>query len=152
MIETAAGSLAWTDIERDSKALADKLRATGEVFEGIVAITRGGLAPALMVAQILDIRRIETIGIRSYQDRRAGQPVLVKSACADVGRGKGWLVIDDLADTGETLAAVRILFPQARFAALYAKPRGKPQVDVYVTEVEQSLWLVFPWEKISLQP
>ena len=69
-----------------------------------------------------------------------------------MGRGKGWLVIDDLADTGETLAAVRILFPQARFAALYAKPRGKPQVDVYVTEVEQSLWLVFPWEKISLQP
>jgi len=143
--------LSWDDIERDARILAGKLEALAP-FTGILAVTRGGLAPALLVAQIMDIRTIETIGLSSYQDRQARDMTLVKPASADLKDGAGWLVIDDLADTGATFKAVRSRFPQAQYAALYAKPLGKPHVDLYVSDVEQAVWLVFPWEKLSHIP
>ena len=72
----------------------------------------------------------------------------MKTPDPSLDQGQGWLVIDDLADTGATLRAVRALYPRARFAALYAKPQGRPQLDDYVTDVEQDRWLVFPWERL----
>ena len=143
--------LSWTEIEEMSRQLAEIVRPHGP-FNGLVAITRGGMGPALFLAQFLDIRHIETIGIQSYDQRQAGALTTVKPPSAILGDGTGWLVIDDLADTGTTLAAVRTLLPQARYAALYAKPQGKPQLDYFVTELEQTLWLVFPWEDLTPQP
>jgi len=139
--------LSWKDIERDCKRLAEVLRPHGP-FAGIAAVTRGGMAPALLVAQLLDIRMIDTIAVNAYQDRKLGQPSLVKPPSLLIGDGNGWLVIDDLADTGATLSLVRPLAPKARFAALYAKPQGNTLLDHYVSDVEQDVWLVFPWEDL----
>ena len=139
--------LKWSEIEDCSKLLAKRLKPIGP-FTGIVAITRGGLAPALLIAQILDIRTIETIAVKSYTDTQAGPVQLIKAPGDRVGQGQNWLVIDDLADTGGTLKAVRQILPQAHFAGLYAKPLGKPLLDSYVTDMEQNQWLIFPWENL----
>ncbi len=138
--------ISWSRIEQDAIQLADQLRPLGP-FKGLAAITRGGMAPALLIAQLLDIRHIDTIGISTYQDRTVGAPELLKSP--SLGTGLGWLVIDDLADTGTTLKAIRPLYPEAIYAALYTKPLGKPLLDHYVTEMEQNIWLIFPWEKVG---
>jgi len=45
------------------------------------------------------------------------------------GDGEGWLVIDDLVDTGRTAEILRRTYPKAHFATIYAKPQGRPQVD-----------------------
>ena len=45
--------------------------------------------------------------------------------------------MDDLVDTGTTARVVRAVLPRAHFAAVYAKPEGRPMVDTYVTEVSQ---------------
>ncbi|EPR37755.1 Xanthine phosphoribosyltransferase, partial [Desulfovibrio sp. X2] len=52
----------------------------------------------------------------------------------------------DLVDSGKTLRHLRGLLPKARFATVYAKPAGKPLVDVYITEVSQDTWILQPWD------
>ena len=60
--------------------------------------------------------------------------------------GEGWLIIDDLVDTGDTARAVRKMLSKAHFATVYAKPAGRPLVDTYITEVSQDTWIFFPWD------
>ena len=62
------------------------------------------------------------------------------------GDGAGWLLIDDLVDTGRTAKAVRERLPRAHFATLYAKPLGRPLVDTFVREIPQEKWVYFPWD------
>jgi xanthine phosphoribosyltransferase len=62
------------------------------------------------------------------------------------GDGTGWLIIDDLVDTGNTAKVVRRLLPKAHLATVYAKPAGEPLVDTYVTWVSQDTWIYFPWD------
>ena len=61
-------------------------------------------------------------------------------------RGDGWLVVDDLVDTGNTATIIRNMLPKAHFATLYSKPAGKPLVDTFITEVSQDTWILFPWD------
>ena len=62
------------------------------------------------------------------------------------GDGEGWLIVDDLVDTGRTARVVRDLLPKAHFATVYAKPAGRPLVDTFITEVSQDTWIFFPWD------
>ncbi|MDP9127870.1 MAG: xanthine phosphoribosyltransferase [Pseudomonadota bacterium] len=145
--------VSWEELHRNAKALAWRLNELGP-WKGLVAVTRGGLVPAAIVARELDIRVIETVSVIGYhyddskpkQDKEAK---IVKHA-ANVGEGDGWLVVDDLVDTGRTADILRRLLPKAHFAAVYAKPLGRPLVDTFVTEVSQDTWIYFPWD-IELQ-
>ena len=142
--------VSWDQIHRDSRALAWRLDGKGPNdggWKAVVAITRGGLAPAMIVARELDIRTVDTISVKSYNHQTQTEPVVIKSPDMDVcGDGTGVLVVDDLVDTGKTLEVVRDLMPNAHFATVYAKPKGKPMVDSYITEVSQDTWIFFPWD------
>ena len=146
MSETTAARryfpVSWNELHRDAKALAWRLADRGP-WSGIIAITRGGLVPAHIIARELDIRLIDTICVSSYDDETLRAPKVLKSADGD---GAGWLVVDDLVDTGQTGRVVRELLPKAHFASVYAKPAGRPVVDTYVTEVSQDTWILFPWD------
>lgn len=135
----------WLTFQRDVTILAEKLAPLGP-FERIIAIARGGLVPAALLARILDLRLVDTICLSSYDDKvqRSGDPLLLKGIEGD---GAGWLVVDDLADSGKTLRVVRRMLPKAHVAAIYAKPEGAPEVDSLAVPVEQSVWLVFPWDE-----
>jgi xanthine phosphoribosyltransferase len=137
-------TVTWDQLHRDGKALAWKLLPLGP-WRGIVAITRGGLIPAAIVARELDCRRIETVSVLTYEEMERGEPVVTKPPTA-AGSGAGWLIVDDLVDTGATAKVVRAILPDAHFATVYAKPAGQPQVDTYVTEVSQDTWILFPWD------
>ena len=136
--------IGWDALYRDALLLAHKLKRQGP-FTGIIAVARGGLIPAAIVARELDLRLVDTVCIVSYDDRkqRDGPPQVIKSVDGD---GTGWLVLDDLVDSGETLRCLRQKLPNAHFATIYAKPDGASLVDTWVTEIEQDLWLVFPWD------
>ncbi len=143
--------VSWDQIHRDSRALAWRLDHQGPGEDGgwkaVVAITRGGMAPAMIVSRELDIRTVDTISIKSYNHQAQSEPVVIKPPDMDVvGDGEGVLIIDDLVDTGKTLEVVRKLLPKAHFATVYAKPKGKPMVDTYITEVSQDTWIFFPWD------
>lgn len=137
-------TVTWDQLHRDARALAWRLLERGP-YVGIVAITRGGLIPAAVIARELECRVVETISIVTYDEEKRGEPRVVKSPAA-AGDGSGWLVIDDLVDTGTTLRVVRALLPRAHVATVYAKPAGKPLVDSFITEVSQETWILFPWD------
>jgi xanthine phosphoribosyltransferase len=147
--------VSWDQFHRDARALAWRLHAAGP-FSAIVAITRGGLVPAAIVARELNVRLIETVCVESYrEDTKQGELRLLKGVTeAIVARGgQGVLIVDDLVDTGTTARVVRELLPGAHFATVYAKPMGRPQVDTFVTEVSQDTWIYFPWDTgLAFQP
>ena len=137
-------TVTWDQLHRDARALAWRLIGKG-TFKGVVAITRGGLIPAAIVARELELRVVECVSVVTYDEETKGAPVVVKFPLS-AGDGEGWLLIDDLADTGTTAKVVRALLPQAHFATIYAKPAGKMVVDDFVTEVSQDTWILFPWD------
>ncbi len=135
--------VSWDQLHRDARALAWRLVSNGP-WVGIAAVTRGGLVPAAIIARELDVRLIDTICIRSYRkDKSQGQADILKEIPGD---GEGWLIIDDLVDTGGTAKIVRSILPNAHFATVYAKPAGRPLVDTFITEVSQDTWILFPWD------
>jgi xanthine phosphoribosyltransferase len=138
--------ISWEQLHRDSRALAWRLLSLGP-FKGIIVITRGGLVPGAIIARELGIRLIDTVCVSSYawKDQQSKIEVL-KSIKGD---GEGWLLIDDLVDTGRTAKVVRDLVPKAHFATVYSKPEGKPLVETYITEVSQDTWILFPWDTES---
>jgi adenine/guanine phosphoribosyltransferase-like PRPP-binding protein len=137
--------ISWEQLHRDSKALAWRLVKL-HPWRGIVAITRGGLVPASIVARELEIRLVDTVCISSYEGQAQGAAKVLKRADSD---GDDWLLIDDLVDTGGTARIVRDMLPKAHFATVYAKPAGRPLVDTFITEVSQDTWILFPWDTES---
>ena len=140
--------VSWDQFHRDSRALAWRLSNIRN-FRALVAVTRGGMVPAAIVARELGIRVVETVGIASYDyDKQSDIAVLKKISAeitGDLG-GEDVLVVDDLVDTGKTGMMVKQMLPKCHFAAVYAKPMGKTVVDTYVTEVSQDTWIFLPWD------
>jgi xanthine phosphoribosyltransferase len=138
--------VSWEELHRNGRALAWRMMEKGP-FKGVVAVTRGGLVPAAIVARELDLRFIETVCIMAYRDDRSvGEVDIIKGVDLEDG-GAGWLIVDDLVDSGITAKYVRDMIPNAHFATIYAKPKGRPRVDTFITEVSQDTWILFPWDQ-----
>ncbi len=142
--------ISWDQIHRDSRALAWRLDGKGPIdgsWKAIVAITRGGMAPAMIIARELDVRTVDTISVKSYSHQDQSEAKVLKAPDADIiGDGTGILIIDDLVDSGKTLKLVRDLYPKAHYATVYAKPEGRAMVETFITEVSQDTWIFFPWD------
>ncbi len=141
--------VSWPELHRDARYLSQQLHDRG-TWKGIIAITRGGLVPAALVARELEIRLIDTICVSSYSAGASGTAAQQQSGVQLLkgvsGDGDGYLLIDDLVDTGKTAQHVRQMLPKAYFATLYAKPAGRPFVDTCVKEFKQDKWIFFPWD------
>ena len=141
--------VSWDQFHRDARALAWRLAGANGQWKAIVCITRGGLVPAAIIARELGIRVIETVSIASYHDSPSqGEHAVLTEVSPPLleNDGKDVLIVDDLTDTGKTAAIVRAMMPKAHFAAVYAKPKGRPMIDTFVTEVSQDTWIYFPWD------
>jgi xanthine phosphoribosyltransferase len=140
--------VSWDQFHRDARALAWRLSAAGP-FRAVVAVTRGGLVPAAVVARELGIRIVETVCVASYEYDKQGEIAVLKKVTETItgdDMGHGVLIVDDLVDTGATAKVVREMLPKSHFATVYAKPLGRPLVDTFVTEVSQDTWIYLPWD------
>jgi xanthine phosphoribosyltransferase len=135
-------------MQNDCRALARKLLETGRDWSRIVAIARGGLVPAAIVARELNIRVVDTVCISSYTLRSRSDTLNVLKRPDLIGMDESWLIIDDLVDTGRTAREVRKMFPGIYFAAIYAKPEGRPLIDAFISEASQDTWILFPWDSL----
>ena len=143
--------ISWPELHRDTRVLCHALIQKGP-FKGIIAVARGGMIPAALVARELEIRLVDTICASSYEDMEGtgegaqimrSEVKLLKGVDHD---GEGYLLIDDLVDTGNTARIIHKLLPKAYFATLYAKPMGREFVDLCVKEFSQDKWVYFPWD------
>ena len=144
--------VSWEMFQTDCRALTWKLLEIREDWSHIVAITRGGLAPATILATELDIHHIDTVCISSYVlKEQASEARLLQQISKELinNADETWLIIDDLVDTGQTAKFVKEIFPRSHFATIYAKPQGLRYVDTCLTCLSQDTWVNFPWNTTS---
>jgi hypoxanthine phosphoribosyltransferase len=129
---------------------AEKIRQSSFKLDVIAGITRGGLAPARILADLLEITDVITVGVEFYVSvaETRGEPVLTQRVSADVKDQKA-LLVDDVADTGKSLRLAREHLRQQgateiRIATLYSKPLSVIKPNYY--EKETCRWVVFPWD------
>lgn len=143
--------VSWDDLDR----LVDDLAAplVGQPFDVLLAITRGALVPAGMLAYRLGMRDILVAAVAFYDD--AGQPgaapTFFQFPADPLLHGRQVLVVDEVWDTGTTIAAVVDRVRQAggvpTTAVLHYKPT-RSQVSIVPDHavVETAAWVVYPFK------
>ncbi|MGQ4537329.1 phosphoribosyltransferase [Dermabacteraceae bacterium P7074] len=155
--------LSWSEFGEASRELARQILASGWIPDLVIAVARGGLLPAGALGYALDVKAMGTMNVEFYTgiDETLEEPVLLAPHMdtSDIA-GQKVLVVDDVADSGKTLAKVMDLLRaegvplndgdapvDARCAVLYTKPRSEIKPDY--SWKETSDWISFPW---SCQP
>jgi xanthine phosphoribosyltransferase len=132
----------WDALHAHSRKLALQLLSMGK-WKGIIAVSRGGLVPASLVARELCIRYLDTVCISSYNHKSRHKLKVLKRPKGD---GSGFIVIDDLVDSGNTVRIVKEMYPNAFFACIFAKPSVRHLVNTYVVDVSEKTWIEQPWD------
>lgn len=140
--------ISWNEFHNDTKSLANKLKKDCDLskVKGLIAISRGGLLPAGIISYELDIRIVESVTVITYdgeEQRDSKDSKIISSLKSD---GEGYIVIDDLADSGNTIDILRKKIPKAIYATVYSKPKGLPKTDLFAKEMPQEKWIMFPWD------
>ena len=150
MITTEPITVSWDDLDRLVGVLAEKV---GSDYDLVLAITRGGLVPAGILAYRLDLREILVAGVEFYTTGGATHeaPIFGHFPDAELLRGRRILVVDEVWETGETMAAV---FARVRAAGglptsavIHYKPgrstvEGEP--DHFAAATDR--WVVYPFK------
>lgn len=137
--------ITWNEFHQDVKNLCLKIKNSGQKFNKIVAVSRGGFIPAGIVAYELNIRNSAVINISTYFDDKHLELNEI-SNIQSIGKvDEKTLIIDDISDTGQTFKLMRQTFPKGTFATVYTKEKGLNQVDIFERQVPEK-WLVFPWD------
>ena len=141
---------AWSQIYAMLVNQAEKIRQSHFQPDVIVGVTRGGWVPARVLADLLEITDLVTVGVEFYVGvaETRSEPVLTQRVFADVA-GKKALLVDDVADTGKSLQLAREHVRQqgaaeVLIATVYCKPFSVIKPDYY--EKETRGWVVFPWD------
>ncbi len=113
-------------------------------WKGIIGGRRGRCSSGCVGS--LGLRHIETVCIASYHDHNNQGELQVLHAAQVPNGGEGFIVVDDLVDTGNTARAIRQMYPNAKFVTVFAKPAGAELVDDYVIDIPQNTWIEQPWD------
>ena len=135
----------WDMFQMHARKLSERLLPASQ-WKGIIAVSRGGLFPAAVLARELSIRHVETVCIASYHDHNNQGELQVIDAAQVPNGGEGFIIVDDLVDTGNTARAIREMYPNAKFVTVFAKPAGAELVDDYVIDIPQNTWIEQPWD------
>ncbi len=134
--------VSWDDLQREARRLARRQLPSAQ-WKGILAVSRGGLVPAAPMARELGIRYVDTICISSYDHDHQRDLSVLKRVDGD---GSGFLIVDDLVDSGSTAKALRELYPKAKLITIFAKPQGEHLVDDFEVSIPQDTWIEQPWD------
>ncbi len=142
----------WDQIVALASKLVAQLRR--EDYDVILAVTRGGMVPACLVSEALDLRNVLTAAVMFYTDvgKTLDEPRFLQFPSDALLIGKRVLIVDDVWDTGKTAVAVRERVRQAgghpTVAVLHFKPARNQfpgdRPDFYAMETDD--WIVYPWD------
>jgi len=150
--------LSWSDIYNCVAILADKISGSGWLPDVIVAIARGGLVPAMLLSDFLGVKSILTMQLEHWP--APGQVEMNVKLRFDIPpvnlNGKKVLIVDDIADTGDTLLFAkkhlesRFTDVSIKTAALHVR-KGKTRFipDYWSVEVESEHWIMYPWNYVE---
>lgn len=144
--------VSWSDYHRTIERLAGLVYDADWHFEHIVAIGRSGLHAGDLLSRLYRV----PLSILQARSARAGDGAVALSELAGLTspHGRRVLVVDDLVDTGATLAgAVRKLQPQCgelRTAVLWVRQGAGFRPDYHVTEIAADCRMHHPVEPYDL--
>jgi len=143
--------LSSRDTDLLCKRLAEKIDKSEFKPDMIVAVVRGGMVPSRMLSDLLDVSDILSVRIKFYTapGKTAQEPMVRQMPDESLFKGKKILIVDDVADSGRTLALAKSLFEkgvEVRTATLHYKPLSSIIKPDYFVE-ETSAWIVYPWER-----
>lgn len=142
--------ISWPRFDRLARRLAQRILTSEWWPEVIVAIARGGLAPARVLADELDLAAVASFRIAHYwQAQKTRAAHVVDPLCAEIA-GKRVLLVDDVADSGETFAAALDHLAarkpaEIRSAVVLYKTVSPYRPDYFAAEVRSWRWILFPW-------
>lgn len=130
----------WQEIRQTVKDLAGKVDRR---YDCILAIAKGGIIPARLVAEELGIDCIMIVPVRKKQLAHKEMPRLEK--------GKRYLVVDDIYDTGDTYRMVADALKGFDCDYAFCMSRRSQDFGVYSRLLAHEKWIVFPWEKADAE-
>lgn len=145
-------NIGWRGMQVHCETISRYLKRVEVRFDTVVAIARGGLVPATCIAQEMKIRDISTISVSSYSNQ--GEPTYPPQFGSDVSEkflkslnSYSTILVDDIIDTGATMALLNQYMPLAVKCVVVAKTGSEKMVNFYGQEVTRDVWVNFPWEK-----
>lgn len=141
--------VSWNDIQEVLNALAKHI-AESYIPSVIISIAKGGLIPARILADLLNVDEMGFIEVKFYKGIGIrGEKPFIRSIALPQLRDKNVLVVDDVADSGRTIQLVvdtiSVYAPKSlKSSVLYVKPWSTFTPDYYYSITDE--WLVFPWE------
>jgi uncharacterized protein len=149
-VDDVRETMSWDDLGTGARFLAERIHADGWRPDLMLGIARGGLLVTGALAYALDVKNTYTMNVEFYTgiDERLDVPMILPPVpdLVDLGEAR-LLVVDDVADTGQTLALVKDFVAgkvaETRVAVLYQKPRSTVSCE-YVWRATDR-WIDFPW-------
>lgn len=132
----------WQEIQSLVRKLAAKSRKAMENYDCVLAIANGGIIPAKLLAEELCIDQIMLIPVRNKQ-------VVVEAEMPRLEKGKKYLVIDDIYDTGDTYQKVARATRGFDCTFVFCMSRYPQEFGAYGKLLNHKRWIVFPWEKTT---
>jgi hypoxanthine phosphoribosyltransferase len=146
--------LTWEDVQ---DCVARVVTRLDRDYDCMLVVTRGGLVPACLISEQIDLRNILVAAVMFYTgiDHTLDSPIFLQFPADPLLADKKVLVVDDVWDSGKTIMAVKGRVEDAHgqptIAVLHYKP-GRSQFpgaqpDIFGRETED--WLVYPWDPES---
>lgn len=154
----------WAEVSRLCSIIVGKISDDGVSIGCVLAVARGGIVPAMIIARMLSVDDIALIKARHYQGMRMDDDVSIafitplQDIQSKIDRcrreGRVMLLVDDIADTGLTIRVITGILDgkegkskDVMIATLYIKPRSVFKPDYYAEICRDDEWIVFPWEQ-----
>jgi len=141
----------WDQIYGLLLKLAEAVRKSGFEPDVIVGVSRGGWIPARIMSDLLETPKLANVTAEFYVGvaETKHEPTITQLVSVSV-KDKKVLVVDDVADTGESLKLVNSHLKnqgasEIKIATIYYKPWSITVPHYY--EKETRCWIVFPWEQ-----
>jgi uncharacterized protein len=141
----------WTQIYGLLLELAEAVRRSRFKPDFIVGVSRGGWIPARIMSDLLENPKLVNVATEYYVGvaETKHKPTLTQQVSLPV-KDKKVLVVDDVADTGESLKLVKAHLKkqgasEIKIATIYYKPRSVTVPHYY--QKETSSWIIFPWDR-----
>jgi xanthine phosphoribosyltransferase len=138
---------AYQEFQEDLKTLTQKI---DQPFDVIVPISRGGLAMGQMLGEYYDIREVYAINTIGYNGTQKLDELKVFNL-PDLSTAQRVLIVDDIADSGDTLVgvieALSLRYPEVVLltATIFYKPTSSIEPNWWVKEPHG--WIEFFWSK-----
>jgi len=138
----------WHDIYQRCENIVKELKQKyADIMDyEIVGISRGGLVPAVIISNLLGIRKVYSLGLKTYKEQEKDNAEIYQVPY--LANNNKILLIDDISDTGESFIIVKKLYSHKQLVtvSVYMKEKTKFVPDIVSESVDNNTWIVFPWE------